>query len=74
MAEHVVGSLQRKYAFSFQYVMKVGLGDPGKPGEPALGGSTAAHALAKIFQKTFLQVVKCHVLLAIVLFLTEIGW
>jgi len=71
--ENPIGTPQRKVALSFQYVVQVGLGDTGYSGEPALGGSTAAHPLAKLFEETLLQVMEGHVLVY-VLFRTEIGF
>ena len=73
MVENPIGLAQRKFALSFQYVVQMGLGDSGKAGESALGGSAAAHTLAKLFEEKLVQIVERHVL-AYVLFRTEIGY
>jgi hypothetical protein len=60
-AENLVGFRQRELTLSFQHVVQMGLGNSGSVGESALGGSAAAHPLAKLFEETLVQVVEGHV-------------
>jgi len=60
MAENRIGFRQGKYTLSFQYVVQMGLGNPGTARKAAFRGRTAVYLLAKLFEETLLQIVEGH--------------
>jgi hypothetical protein len=71
--ENRIGFRHGEYSLSFQYVVEMGLGNPGMAGEAAFRVRTALYPAAKLFKESVLQIVECHGLDK-GLFLTEIGY
>jgi hypothetical protein len=60
VSEDLVGHVNREQTLPLQYVVEMGLADPGLPRESALGGLTALYATAQVVEKALLEVEKGH--------------
>ena len=58
--EHFVGLVDGKQTLSFQYIVKMRLGNSGNAGESPLGGGSTPYSLSEFVEQALLKFMKCH--------------